>query len=349
MTTSDTPYVGLDVPSAKGTAEALIGKIPFIGKVQAFVYSLGLVQWAVGIVTAAYVIATQWSWFGYSFKYTWDHLNALWHWKAIPGIGNWMYDNWDIGRHLYFRNLQETVLAYAFVSMIIVALAIKPKLKGRIPLAHRAIVKLKMPSPYQGQLGRHPDTSGLQYVFLVPSMIICELPGILVFSAVVFGGMAIGHRAGFHPAWFTPEGVIPVGPIKVPWVQILIGIGAGRFFGRLPAIKAGQDIQRRYLDVRLALRYRAEQILNAIMGGTTDKGKGLDELTALPRTRPSDLYPLTYRRWYDALLKEHAPARPRTRWATIASRLTVLLAVLLGAYGIYIQRYGIHHGSFWKL
>lgn len=346
---TDAPYVGLDVPTAKGTAEALIGKIPFIGKVQAFVYSLGLIQWAVGIVTASYVIVTQWTWFGVSFKYTWDHLNKLWHFQAVPLIGDFLDDNWDLGRHLYFRNLQETVLAYAFVSMIIVVLAIKPKLKGRIPLAHRAMVKMKMPSPYQGQLGRHPDTSGLQYVFLVPSMFICELPGIIVFSAVVFGGMAIGHRLGFTPAWFYPEATISLGPVKVPWVQILIGVGAGRFFGRLPAIKAGQDIQRRYLDVRLALRYRAEQILTRILGGTLDKGKGLDQLTALPRTRPSDLYPLTYRRWYDALLKEHAPARPRTRWATIASRLTVALAVLLGAYGVYIQRYGIHHGSFWKL
>jgi hypothetical protein len=349
MTAHDAPYVDLGVPSAKGTAEALIGKIPFWGKLQATVYSLGLIQWAVGIVTAAYVIITQWTWFGHSFKYTWDHLNEIWHWKAIPGIGNFLYDNWDIGRHLYFRNLQETVLAYAFVSMIIIKLTVKPQLQGKIPWAHRAIVKMKMPSPYQGQLGRHPDTSGLQYVFLIPSMFICELPGIIVFSVVVFGGMALGHRLGFHPAWFYPEATIPVGPIKIPWVQIVVGLGAGRFFGRLPAIKAGQDIQRRYLDVRLALRYRAGAIMDAVLGGTLDEDKGLDQLTRLPRTRPSELYPLTYRRWYDALLKERALARPRSRWSTFASRATVIICVLLGAYGIYIQRYGIHHGSFWKL
>jgi hypothetical protein len=346
---TDTPYASLGVPSSLGTAEALIGKIPARGKVQAAVYSLALIQWAVGIVTAAYVIITQWTWFGYSFKYTWDHLNEIWHWKAIPWIGDFLYRNWDIGRHLYFRNLQETVLAFAFVSMIIIKLTVRPKLQGRIPWAHRAIVKMKMPSPYQGQLGRHPDTSGLQYVFLIPSMFLCELPGIIVFSVVVFGGMAIGHRLGFHPAWFYPEATIGYGPVRLPWVQILIGIGAGRFFGRLPAIKAGQDIQRRYLDVRLALRYRAGQIMDQVLDGTLDEDKALDQLTALPRTRPSELYPETYRRWYDALLRQLAPARPRTRWATIASRVTVILAVLLGAYGVYIQRYGIHHGSFWKL
>jgi hypothetical protein len=343
------PYADLGVPSTRGTAEALIGKIPLWGKIQNILYSVALIQWATGIVTAVYVIIIDWTWFGYSFHNTWNNLNTLWHVRAIPWIGTFLYENWALARHLYYRNLQETVLSYAFVSMIIVAISVKPKLRGRVPWTHKLLVKMGMPSPYQSQLGRHPDTSGLQYLFLLPSMIICELPGIIVFSAVVFGGMAIGHRLGYDPAWFRPEGTIGIGTVQIPWVTIVVGLGAGHFYGRLPAVKAGQDIQRRYLDVRLAMRYRAGEILNQAIKGTVDEDAALNALTALPRTRPPELYPATYRHWYDALLKAHAPARPRSKWATAASRLTVTLCVLLGIYGIYIQRYGIHAGHFWEL
>jgi hypothetical protein len=112
---------------------------------------------------------------------------------------------------------------------------------------------------------------------------------------------------------------------------------------------ADQDIQRRYLDVRLAIAYRAVEIMQGYKDGVITEDDARDRLTALPRTRPPELYPASYRRWYDALLKAHASARHRTRQATIASRVTVALAVILGIYGIYIQRYGIHHGSFWQL
>lgn len=333
---------------AKTTAEQLVGKIPFWGKVQGVIYSLGLTQWAVGIVTAAYILLTQANYFGRTNKKVWDGLNDYLHFKAVPWIGDWLYKNWDLARHLFFRNIQEVVLAYAFVAMIIIAVKVKKRNKDKIPLVHRVIVKMKMPSPYQGQLGRHPDTSGLQYVFLVPSMIICELPGLIVFSGIVFGGMAIGHRLGFHPAWFYPEATIGVPHLKLPWVQIVIGLGAGLFWGKLPAVKAGQDIQRRYLDARLAFRYRAGEILHAFStNGKYSEDKALDELTAMPRTRPSELYPEAYRRWYDALLKVRAPARPRTRWTTVASRVTVALAFILGGYGIYAQRWGIPHHDLW--
>jgi hypothetical protein len=334
---------------AKTTAEQLVGRIPFWGKVQATVYSLGLIQWAVGIVTAAYILVTQANYFGRTNKPVWDGLNDYLHFRTVPGIGKWLYDNWDLARHLIFRNIQETVLAYAFVAMIIIAVKVNKKTQaGKIPLVHRIIVKLGMPSPYQGELGRHPDTSGLQYVFLVPSMFLCELPGLILSCGVVFGGMALGHRLGFHPAWFYPEATVGVPHLKLPWVQIVIGLVAGKFYGKLPAVKAGQDIQRRYLDARLAFRYRAGEILRAYStNGKYSEEKALDELTAMPRTRPSELYPEAYRRWYDALLKIHAPARPRTRWTTIASRLTVALAVILGGYGVYAQRWGIPHHDLW--
>jgi hypothetical protein len=345
----DQPRADLGVPSTLGSAEALIGKIPFRGRLQNIAYSLGLVQWAVGIVTAVYVIIVDWTWAGHSFRYTWNNLNAIWHFKAIPWIGQFLYENWDLVRHLYFRNEPETVLAYAFVSMIIVAISVKASLKGRIPWTHRVLVKLGMPSPYQGQLGRHPETSVLQYVFLLPSMLACMLPGTIVASAAVFGAMAIGHHLGYDPSWFRPEGTVGAGTFQIPWVVIVIGVAGGHFYGRLPAVKAGQDIQRRYLDVRLAIAYRAVEIMQGYKDGGITEDDARDQLTALPRTRPPELYPATYRHWYDALLKAHAPARHRGKWSTAASRLTVVLAVVLGAYGIYIQRYGIHHGSFWML
>ncbi len=255
----------LPSPVAKTTAEALVGKIPFWGKVQAITYSLGLTQWAVGIVTAGYIMLTQANYFGRTNKTVWDGLNDYLHFKAVPWIGGFLYRNWDLARHLFFRNIQEVVLAYAFVAMIIIAVKVSKKaLAGKVPWAHRAMVAMRMPSPYQGQLTRrpgpfhavfwqalmqgrrpepvpvHPDTSGLQYVFLVPSMIICELPGLIILSVLVFGAMAIGHRLGFRPAWFYPEATVGVPHLKLPWVQIIIGLGAARFYGKLPAVKAGQ-------------------------------------------------------------------------------------------------------------
>jgi hypothetical protein len=342
-------------PLARPAAEALILKIPFWGKIQNTVYSLGLIQWAVGIVTAVYIFVTQASWFGHSLKASWDGLNQLWHFRAIPGIGDWLYDNWDLGRHFYFRNILESVLAYAFVAMIVPKLMTKQK--DKVPLAHRVMVFLHMPSPYQGRFTvrfgprkgqqRNPDTTGLQYLFLFPSVWIASWPGQLAVSAVVFGAMAIAHRAGYDPSWLRPEGVIALGPVKVPWVPVLIGIGGGQLWGHSPAGKAGADIQRRYLDGRLSIAYLAEAILAGFKAGDITPDKARDQLTAMPRTRPSELYPATYRHWYDSLLRQHAAARPRSRATKFASRATVFVLVLLGAYGIYAQRYGIPHHDLW--
>jgi hypothetical protein len=336
-------------------AENLILKIPFWGKIQDTVYSLGLIQWAVGIITAGYILVTQATWFGFSFKQSWDNLNQVWHFRAVPAIGSWLYDNWDLGRHFYFRNIMESVLAFAFVAMIVPKLA--TKMKAKVPLAHRIMVFLHIPSPYQGRITvrfgkrkgelRNPDTTGLQYLFLFPSVWIASWPGQLALSVLIFGIMAIAHRLGYDPSWLRPEGVITLGPIWVPWVPILIGIGGGKLWGHAPAGKAGADIQRRYLDGRLHVTYLAELILRGFKRGDIPESRARDQLTAMPRTRPSELYPATYRHWYDSLLAQHAPARPRTRGDKIAARATVIVLVLLGAYGVYAQRWGIPHGDLW--
>jgi hypothetical protein len=333
-------------PPVRPAAESLILKIPFWGKAQNTIYSLGLIQWAVGVVTAGYILVTQGKYFGKSLKFSWDHLNQLWHFQAVPLIGDFLDDNWDLGRHLYFRAILESILAYAFVSMIVPKLMTKPK--RRVPLAHRVMVRLGMPSPYMARLRPdHPDTSGLQYVFLFPSVWIASWPGQIVSSVIIFGGMALGHRAGFHPSWFQPEGIITVGPVRVPWVPVLIGIAGGQLWGHSPAGKAGADIQRRWLDRRLSVYYLAEKLLDLFSAGKLSRDKALAQLTALPDALPSQLYPATYRTWYQRLLAEHAPARPTSRWTRFVSWLVVAGLIILGLYGIYAQRWGIPHHNLW--
>ena len=352
MTATESADLALPVRPA---AETLILKIPLWGKIQNTVYSLGLIQWAVGVVTAGYIIITQGTYFGRTNKPYWDGLNDEWHFRAVPGIGRWLWENWDLGRHLFARNILESVLAYAFVAMIVPKLMTKTRTK--VPLPHRVMVRLHMPSPYQGRFTvkygprkgqqRNPDTSGLQYLLLFPAVWVASWPGQLVMSVVIFGGMAIAHRAGYHPAWLAPEGVIALGPIRLPWVAILIGAAGGQLWGHSPAGKAGADIQRRYLDRRLNIAYLAERMLDQFKGGDLTRDKARDELTALPAAQPSELYPATYRHWYDDLLARHAPARPTTRWAKLGSRATVFVLVVLGAYGIYAQRWGIPHRDLW--
>jgi hypothetical protein len=342
-------------PPVRPAAEAVILKIPLFGKAQNTIYSLGLIQWAVGVVTAAYILITQATYFGRTNKPYWDGLNAEWHFRAVPGIGRWLYENWDLGRHLYFRNILESVLAYAFVAMIVPKLA--TTVKAKVPLPHRVMVALHMPSPYQGRFTvkhgrrkgqkRRADTTGLQYLFLFPSVWVASWPGQAVVSAVIFGGMAIAHRAGYHPSWLTPDGVITLGPVRVPWVPILIGVAGGQLWGHAPAGKAGADIQRRYLDRRLSVYYLAERILHAYRENPATETSALNQLTAMPRTKPSELYPATYRHWYETLLAQRAAPRPTSRWIMFISWAVVAGLVILGGYGIYAQRWGIPHGNLW--
>lgn len=322
-------------PPQRGTAEAIAARIPLWGQIQKLVYSAVCGQWAVGFWSGLYVLVFQAHYFGKSFKYTWDHLAQLWHVRAIPGAGPWMYLNSDLFRHLYLRDAPESILAYAVVAMIVPVLASKKKAKP--PLIHRIMVRLGMPSPYQGDLGRHPDTSGLQYLFLMPSMLLAAIPGEIIMSVLVFGGMAAAHRAGYHSPWLTPTS---------PWVSVAIGIGGGRLAGHAPAVKAGQDIQRFYASKRVALVYAADKILSQFKTGQISQDKARHELTSMRRSDPSILYPASYRMLYDRMVEDRVPVREYGRVSTIVTVSAVIVFVVVGGWGIYLRKWGITHG-FW--
>lgn len=335
-------------------AEVLAGKIPFWDRAQSLLYSIVAGQWAVGFWSGIYVLVTQAHWFGKSFKYTWDHLNVLWHFRAVPGIGNWMFDNFDLARHIFLRDAPEAVLAYAVVAMIITWLAgkkyqvslvrkaliklglAKPKAR-KVPLIHRILVKMGMPSIYQEDLGRHPDTSPAQYAFLIPSMLFAALFGEIVAAAIIFGGIAFAHRQGYYSPWLEPTS---------PWVSVVIGIAGGKAFGHFPAVKAGYDAQRFYLGKRLAVNYAADQILDGFKDNLISHDKARNELTAMRRADPAIWYPASYRRLYDRLLAARAAVRKYGKLSTVTFALFVLLFVVIGGWGVYLRKYGISHG-FW--
>jgi hypothetical protein len=324
--------------------EAFVGKIPFAGKLQSLLYSLVVGQWAVGFWSALYVLIFQAHWFGKSLKYIWDNLNVLWHFEAVPLIGHWLFAYYNVGRHLYLRDAPEAILGYALVAMIIPFLA--TRMRDKPPLLDRVMVRLGMPSPYQEKLGRHPHTSGLQYLFLVPSMLLASLPGEIAASVAIFGGMALAHHYGYTPGWLTPTGTFPVGPVHVAWVFITVGVAGGKFLGHKPAVKAGQDIQRYYLGKRLALVYAADKILDQFEKGLLNHDKARNLLTGMRRSDPAFWYPAAYRLMYQRLLAEHVLVRKYGLVSMVVTVLAVLAVIVIGGWGVYLRRYGITHG-FW--
>ena len=335
-------------------ADAETIKVPFWGKVQTVFYSAGATQVAVGIVSAIYVIITQGVYFGKSFKWTWDHLNLLWHFAAIPLIGPWLSDEYDLARHIYLRDSPESILAFAFVAMIVVKwknpgddtlvdklrakLGMRPRDKTKIPLMDRILIALKMPSRYQAQAGRHPDTSGLQFLFLAPSMLLAAIPGEILMSVVIFGGMAIAHRLGYHSPWLTPES---------PWVPIAIGIAGGAFAGHKPAVKAGDTVQMYFLRKRLNVAYQAEKLLEEFRDGEVELAAARDELTRMRAATPGVLYPIVYQLRFKWLLAHHAAARRYSWWNTVVIIGFVTVLIILAVYGLYVRKWGVTHG-FWK-
>lgn len=324
------------VAAPRSAAEAIAVRIPAWGKLQALGYSAAFGQWAVGFWSGVYVLVFQARWFGKSLKYIWDHLNAIWHFAAVPGIGHWLYSSWDVGRHVFFRDAPEAVLAYAAVAMIIPFLATR-KHKDTVPLLDRIMVKLGMPSAYQGDMGRHPDTSGLQYLFLLPSMLACSLLGEIPAGALIFGAMAFAHSRGYHSPWLEPSS---------PWVPVVIGIAGGKFAGHKPAVKAGNDINRFYLGKRLALAYAADAILTRFRAGTLSQDEARDQLTGMRRADPSILYPAAYTALYEQMLAARTPVRHYGRASTIITVGAVTLFIVIGGWGVYLRKYGITHG-FW--
>jgi hypothetical protein len=321
----------------RSTAEAALVKIPFWGQIQATLYSLAFGQWAVGFWSGVYVLVFQARWFGKSFKYIWDHLNQLWHFNAVPFIGHWLYTSYDVGRHIFLRDAPEAVLAYAAVAMIIPFLATK-KRKGKVPLLDKIMVRLGMPSAYQGGMGRHADTSGLQYLFLIPSMIAASLPGEIVMGAVIFGGMAIAHAHGYHSPWLEPTS---------PWVPVVIGIAGGKFAGHKPAVKAGYDVNQFFIGKRLSLTYAADKILAAFHADEITQDQARNQLTRMRRADPSLLYPAAYRALYEKLLALRVPVRKYTWLSTAVTITVVTVFIIVGGWGVYLRKWGIPHHDFW--
>ena len=353
MTATTSAYAN-PVPD-RGTAEALAAKLPFWDQAQSLAYSAVIGQWAIGFWSGLYVLVTQAHWFGKSLKYSWDHLNVLWHFQVVPGIGGWMYSNYKIFEHIFLRDAPEAVLAYAVVATIITWLAIKkyqvsPVRKvlirlglarpqeRKIPLVHKVAVRLGIPSVYQEDLGRHPGTSLLQYVFLVPSMLLASLTGEIPVAAVIFGAMAIAHRNGYHSPWLEPTS---------PWVPVVIGLAGGRVFGHMPAVKAGYDLQVKYgIGKRLAVSYAADTILDQVSAGTIDRTRARNELTGMRRADPSLLYPASYRRLYKQLLAKHVPVKKYRLPSAVTFAAAVVLFLVIGGWGVYLRKWGIGHG-FW--
>ena len=324
MTTATTGQAG------RPLAETITDRIPFWDNLQTVAYSVGLGFIAVGVTSALYILIFQARYFGHSLKYSWDHLAQLWHFGAVPGIGHWLVAYSDIGRHVFGRDVPESIVGYALVAMIVVKL--QTKQRDKPPLADRVMLKLHMPSRYQGR-----DTSALQYLLLFPSMLLAALPGLLISSAAVFGGMALAHRYGYHPAWLVPT---------AGWVPVVIGLAGGNLAGHKPAVKAGDDVQRYFLGKRLAISYAADQVLEDFQSGVISLDNARNKITRMRRADPSALYPLSYRLRYARLLKAHAPVKHYSRASAIGISGVVVILAVLAAYGLYVRHYGVTHG-FW--
>jgi hypothetical protein len=335
------------VAGAARLTEEILPKIPFFGRIKDLGYSIAATQIAVGIMSAVYIVIWQGTYWGFSLKGSWDGLNALWHFRAVPGIGGFLDDNWPIARHLFFRDALESVLAYALVVMVIVKIK---RLKDKAPLVHRVLGFLHMPTPYQGRMNRwlhkpgqprkarKAQTTPLQYILLLPSMFLAAVPGMAIAAAVIYGGMAYAHHRGYHSPWLTPES---------PWVPIAVGIAGGNAFGHLPAVKAGQDVQKYFLRMRLAIAYFAEDMLENYRDGTVTLARARDEITALRGTKPGKLYPDVYRARYDTLLSRREPADQGGKLEKTAIVLFVLVLTVLAVYGLYARKWAIPHNDLW--
>lgn len=360
------PVTGhVPVGGASRLTEEILPKIPFFGRLKDLAYSVAGSQYAVGVMSAVYILIWQATYFGFSFKKSWDNLNQVWHFNAVPVIGQFLYSNWDIGRHTFFRDALESVLAYALVVMVIVKIKplyapglgykIRQRLglpvtpwaqrKRKIPLVHRVLGFCHMPTPYQGDMtrwiGNRPrkaQTTPLQYLMLLPSMFLASVPGMAVMAALVYGGIAYAHHQGYHSPWLTPAS---------PWVAIVIGVAGGNAFGHLPAVKAGQDVQKYFLRLRLAVAYFAEDMLNRYRDGAVTLDVARDEITALRKTKPGKLYPDVYRARYDTLLKRRESADQGSWLEKAAIVVFILVLTVLAGYGLYVRKYGISHGHFW--
>jgi hypothetical protein len=338
-------------PSQRPLVDQALGKIPFFNRVQTLGYAVLATQCAVGVVSAIYVAITQATYFGKSFHETWNNLNSIWHFKAVPLIGNWLYAHWDIIRHVYLRDAPESIVAYAFVVMLVAPVAgpgvvtlfdhlrkifhLPARNLYKAPFLDKVLIKLHMPSPWQEHEGRPAQTTVGQMLFLPVSMLAAAIPGEVVSSVIIFGSMALASRYGYHSPWFTPVS---------PWVPIVIGLSGGKFAGHKPAVKVGQDTQRYFLGRRLDLSYTADQWLEYFKTGIATRDEARDHITGLRHSEPNLLYPWSYRARFKALREKHAPAVRGSKVRAMAMSVGLFLLVAATLYGLYVRKWGVTHG-----
>jgi hypothetical protein len=191
---------------------------------------------------------------------------------------------------------------------------------------------------WTGHGPRKSQTTPLQYLLLLPSMFLASVPGMAVAAAVIYGGMAYAHHRGYYSPWLTPES---------PWVPIAVGIAGGNAFGHLPAVKAGQDVQKYFLKLRLAIAYFADALLNRYHADEISHDEARNTITALRGTKPGRWYPEVYQARYDTLYARREPADRGGKLERATVLLFVLGLAVLAAYGLYARKWAIPHNDLW--
>jgi hypothetical protein len=337
-----------DARAGRGFAETVLPKIPFFRLLQTVAYSAAATQVAEGVTSAWYVAITQATYFGFSFRNSWNNLNVIWHFAAIPLIGGWLSAHWEVGRHIYGRDSPEAIVGYALVAMVILHWRnLKTPLLGRLldrlhsrtmpgeagarpGAVDRLLLRLHVPTPWQKR-----DTSLLQFIFLPVSILLTAIPGQILVSVPLFLGMALATKQGYHSSWLTPAS---------PWVAIVIGIGGGRLYGHKPAMKAGQTINKWFLQRRLEIWYAAKEILVGALNGSITADQALRALTSMRSAEPGPLYPYYYQQMYKTMRATGQPVPPHSRWSTLAFALVVVVIIAQAGYGLYVRKYGVVHG-----
>jgi hypothetical protein len=322
----------------------LLRKLTLGEKLQNLVYSVLGGHAGVALVSAVYVLVLQAKYFGFSLKYSWDHLPQAWHMTQLHifgwGLGPWLETHWTVARHYYGRNIPEGVVG---LSIILIILAKAKPVTGKPGPVDRALVRLGFPSHYQWLMGRHERASGLQIVLLPVTMLIAALPGVIVSSVIILGGTALLHRYGYHLNVAAPRWTVAYTAGSV-WQPLVIGACGGWLFARKSVSKVADDVQLHFLEIRLKVAYAADKILQAFRDGGMTLAAARDALTPMKRTQPVKAYPPVYRIRYQALLDAEVRPEQHGRGTTVLMAAVLVVLPVLTAYGLYVRYWGAKHG-----
>jgi hypothetical protein len=326
-------------------AVPVLRKLTLGEKLQNLLYSVLGAHAGVALVSAVYVLVLQAKYFGFSLKYSWDHLPQAWHMTHLKvlgwSLGPWLEAHWTVARHYFGRNIPEGVVG---LSIILIILAKAKPVTGQPSWLDRLFVRLGFPSHYQGMMGRHERASGLQIVLLPVTMLIAALPGVIVSSVVIFGGTALLHRYGYHLKVAAPPRWTVAYTAGSVWQPLVIGAFGGWFFARKSVSKVADDVQLHFLEIRLAVAYAADEILQAFRDGGMTLAAARDALTRMKRTEPVKAYPPVYRIRYQALLAAEVRPEAHGRGTTILMAAVLVILPVLTIYGLYVRYWGAKHG-----